>query len=192
MSKNLRALGSSAHAINDRQKEDYYATDPIAIEKLLELETFSHNIWESACGEGHLSKVLLSKGYEILSTDLIDRGYGKGGVDFLKETTQTPCDIITNPPFKHAQQFAEKGLELMQVGGKMALFLRIQFLESDTRKNFFKAFPPKTIYVASSRILCAINGQFEKDGRRMSSAACYAWFIWEKGFKGETTLKWFN
>jgi hypothetical protein len=192
MSKNLRALGSSAHAINDRQKEDYYATDPIAIESLLELETFSHNIWEVACGEGHLSKVLLLKGYDVLSTDLIDRGFGKGGVDFLKETSQTHRDIITNPPFKHAQKFAEKVINLIQNGNKVALFLRIQFLESDIRKRFFETNPPKTIYVASSRILCAINGEFDKDGKRMSSAACYAWFIWEKGFKGETTLKWFN
>lgn len=72
-------LASSHHSDVEREKHDYYATDPIAVEHLLRLETFSTNIWEPACGEGHMSKVLTEAGYNVKSTDLIDRGYGKGG-----------------------------------------------------------------------------------------------------------------
>lgn len=75
-------LGASNHTVNPRAKNDFYATDPRAIELLLNVENFSDKVWECACGEGHLSKVLESKGYDVISTDLIDRGFGTGGGRF--------------------------------------------------------------------------------------------------------------
>lgn len=72
-------LGARNYAKEDREVNDYYATEPRALEMLLGLESFSHNVWECACGEGHLSKVLTDKGYNCISTDLIYRGYGMGG-----------------------------------------------------------------------------------------------------------------
>ena len=50
--------GASNHSKEDRQNEDYYATEPKAVELLLEQETFSPYVWECACGEGHMSEVL--------------------------------------------------------------------------------------------------------------------------------------
>lgn len=67
-------LGASSHSDKDRQPDDYYATDPKAMELLLQEETFSPVIWECACGEGHLSKVLQKHGFQVISTDLIYRG----------------------------------------------------------------------------------------------------------------------
>lgn len=183
-------LGASSHSKNEREENDYYATDPIAIEKLLELESFS-NVWESACGEGHLSEVLKLNKIHGKSTDLIDRTYGVGGIDFLKQTEKWNGDIITNPPFKYAQEFAEKAIELINDGNKVALFLRIQFLETKDRKLFFKNYPPKYVYVSSSRITCAMNGDFLKY-KKTGSASCYCWFVWEKGYKSDTIIKWFN
>jgi hypothetical protein len=66
----------------------------------------------------------------------------------------------------------------------------IQFVEGQKRKIFLEKNPIKTIWVSSSRLTCAMDGDFEK--YKKSSARCYAWFIWEKGWKGETTIKWFN
>lgn len=84
--KTFTTMGASNHSDRIRPKEDYYATDPKAVELLLENETFNHSIWECACGEGHIAKVLESNGYSVISTDLIDRGYGEGGIDFLTQT----------------------------------------------------------------------------------------------------------
>ena len=82
-------LGSSNHSEKPRERNDFYATDPHALEIFLDrLEEdgvkLHTDIWECACGEGHLSKVLDSRGYKVWSTDLIDRGYGTGNTDFLK------------------------------------------------------------------------------------------------------------
>ena len=71
-------------------------------------------------------------------------------------------------------------------------FLKVQFLEGKARKKLFEKYPPKVIYVASSRLLCAKNGEFQKMRDGGGSAVAYAWFIWEKGYKGDTVVRWFN
>lgn len=187
-----KTLGASNHTDNERQNEDYYATTPIAAEMLLELETFSPNIWECACGEGHLSKVFENAGYNVRSSDLIDRGFGEIGIDFLEINTEWNGDIITNPPYKFAQEFVEKALQIIPIGNKVAMFLKLQFMEGKSRKRLFLKNPPKTIYVSSSRLMCAKNAEFEKMVAGGGSAVAYAWYVWEKGFTGTTELKWFN
>jgi len=157
-----KTLGASNHTDEERQSEDFYATTPKAAELLLQLETFYHKIWEPACGEGHLSKVFESTGYEVKSTDLMDRGFGEAGVDFLGIDNQAwDGDIITNPPYKYAQEFIEKALEIIPNGRKVAMFLKLQFMEGKARKKLFLKDPPKTVYVSSSRLMCAKNAEFE-------------------------------
>lgn len=186
-------LGASSHTDKERHIEDYYATDPIAATLLLELEDFDGRIWEPATGEGHLSKIFIEAGYDVVSSDLIDRGYGIGGFDFLSDAnTEWNGNIITNPPYKYAQQFIEKSMEIITDGKKVAMFLKIQFLEGKKRKKLFKKYPPKTVYVSSSRILCAKNGDFAKMIKGGGSAVAYAWYVWEKGHSGDTIIKWFN
>ena len=182
-------LGASNHTVKERETNDYYATEPKAIKLLLALETFSSDVWECACGEGHISEVLKTAGYNVLSTDIVDRGYGVGAVDFLKCNTHWAGDIITNPPYKYAKEFVEHSMELIQDQAKVAMFLKVQFLEGKARKKLFAKYPPKVVYVSSSRILCAKNGEFEKMRQGGGSAVAYAWFIWEKGYTGITTLK---
>lgn len=111
--KVFTTLGSSNHVPEEREAFDYYATDPRAVEMLLELEQFSPVIWEPACGEGHISKVLQAHGYEVISTDLIYRGFGDPEpLDFLKETLDDfEGDIITNPPYSMGLEFVQRALE---------------------------------------------------------------------------------
>jgi len=183
-------LGATNHSYGERETNDFYATDPKALELLLKKETFS-NVWECACGQGHLSEVLKKHKIHSKSTDLINRGYGDGMFDFLAiDNLQWNGDIVTNPPFKYAVEFVEKSLQIIPNGNKVAMFLRIQFLEAQDRKHLFQTQPPKHIYVASGRINCAKNGDFVNYGK--GSALCYAWFIWEKGFKCDSVIRWFN
>ena len=188
-----KTLGASNHTEEERENDDFYATDPVAAELLLELEQFSTNIWECACGEGHLSKVFEKHGHTVKSTDLIERGYGEGGVNFLNITDYVfDGDIITNPPYKYATDFIYKAIELIPDGHKVAMFLKIQFLEGKSRKKLFQQYPPKTVYVSSSRLLCAKNADFVGMKAGGGSAVAYAWYVWEKGYTGHTELKWFN
>ena len=112
-----------------------------------------------------------------------------GGVDFLNSSEEWDGDIVTNPPYKYAKEFVEKALDIIPPGRKVFMFLKIQFLEGQARQKLFETMQLKTVYVCTKRVLCAVNGDF-KDG--MSSAVCYAWFEWEKGYFGNPQIKWIN
>ena len=105
-------------------------------------------------------------------------------MDFLKSEEKWDGDIITNPPYKFAQEFIEHALDIIPTGRKVYMFLKLQFLEGKSRRELFRKYPPKTVFVSSSRILCAKNGDF--DGMRASggSAVAYAWYEFEKGYTG--------
>ena len=186
-------LGSSNHSEKERQLNDYYATDPHTLEIFLEKLNkdnikLHNNIWECACGEGHLSKVLEERGYNVWSTDLIYRGYGTGNTDFLKSIPdEWHGDILTNPPYKYAKEFVQKAIEIAREETYIIMLLKIQFLEGKERYKLFQKYPPKYVYINSSRQLCAMNGEFDKYN---ATAMCYCWFIWQKGFKGETIIRW--
>lgn len=190
-------MGASSHSSHDREVNDYYATEPKALSLFLDrLEkdkvSLSKNIWECACGEGHLSKELIKRGFNVLSTDLIDRGFSEyNPIDFLNvpDDEIEELDILTNPPYKYAQEFVEKALNIVADGNKVMMFLKVQFLEGQKRSKLFCENNPKYVYVSTKRLKCAINGDFESIS---SSATAYAWFVWEKGYKGDTVVRWFN
>ena len=186
-------LGASNHTENAREDNDFYATDPHALEIFLEkikkdgIE-LHNNIWECACGQGHLSRVLENKGYNVWSTDLVDRGYGETGFDFIAPLPyEWNGDILTNPPYKYAKEFVEKAMKILEKQHYCIMFLKIQFLEGQARRKMFYKYPPKYIYVNSVRQTCYINGDMSK---KMSSATCYCWYIWEKGYIGEPKVRW--
>jgi hypothetical protein len=188
-------LGASNHTVKERQTEDYYATDPVAIDGLKAVFEIPQNVWECSCGQGHLSKRLKEFGHTVYSTDLVDRGYGIGNVDFLK-TTELPKDctcILTNPPYKYALEFINHALDLLPDGGFCIMLLKTTFLEGKKRYlNLFSKNPPKYVFQFSSRLLCAKNGDFETMIKGGGSAVSYAWFVWEKGFKSDTVVRWIN
>lgn len=177
-------LGARNFALNEREDHDYYATDPKALELLLKLEKFSSNIWEPACGEGHLSEVLKRHGYKVISTDLVNRGYGEGKVDFLSCTAKFNGDIITNPPYKFGKEFVEKAIDSIPFGNRVAMFLKIQFLEGKERQKLFESNPPKTVYVSSGRLCCALNGDFENCKKKQ--CCCIRMVYLGKGIYGST------
>lgn len=183
----ILALNGISHTA-EREKNDFYATDPRAMEDLLRYETFNNNVWEPACGEGNLSEVLKKHGYNVYSTDLIDRGYQDKQINFLENNLQFDGDIITNPPFKYTTEFILKALESVPTGGKVAMFLKINYLSGQRRyKDIYSKFPPYRVYIFSQKRSCSKNNKPEgfKGG-----AMDYAWFIWEKGKFAPTELKW--
>lgn len=117
----------------------------------------------------------------LLIVDLV-----RGGYNFLEQNDIWNGDIITNPPYKYAQQFVEHGLDILPPGNKLCMFLKVQFMEGKSRRKLFDENPPKRIWVSSSRLKCGKNGVFQ------DSMVAYAWYVWEKGYTGDTTLKWFN
>lgn len=113
----------------DREPNDFYSTDPKAVRALMERLQVSKDaiIYECACGAGNLSIELESMGYNVLSTDLIDRGYGTPGIDFLQvKSIPDNCIILTNPPYKYTSKFIEHSMDLLTMGGGSSVFAKYQ------------------------------------------------------------------
>lgn len=110
-------------------------------------------------------------------------------INFLEYSGKYNGDIITNPPYKFCHQFILKALEVIEVGHKVAMFLKLTTLEGQKRYNLiYSKFPPKTIYVYVKRIGCYKNG----DTNISDLAVAYAWFVWVKGSKTDPVIKWIN
>lgn len=174
-----------------RVEHDYYATPPETTELILREIDLSGSILEPACGEGHIS-TLIKKYYpqnEIVSTDLIDRGYGETGIDFLTHDYGRKFGtIITNPPFKLAKEFIEKSLKIST--DKVIMFAKLQLLETKGRLELFRNSPLKYVYVHVERQSPWRNGSpLDEHGKPWSSAMCFAWFVWEHGYEGEPVVR---
>lgn len=188
-SKALSIVGSSRNN-GEREVDDFYPTPAYAVEELLKREKFTGSIWECACGDGAISSVLEANGYLVMSTDLIDRGYGKGGVNFLDEgmfsENKIEDNIITNPPYKYALDFILQAKKLSR--NKVAMFLKTVWLESESRYEMFqdKEYPLKTVYQFSKRVTLSKGGIKMKN----SGMIAYAWYVWDKEYKGKPTIEW--
>ena len=131
-------IGASNHTEGEREENDYYATSPIAMELILEKESFNKDVWECASGGGHLSKVLRKHGHNVRCSDIIDRTGDTEILDFLTYKGTWNGDVVTNPPYKYAQEFVEKALEIVPDGNKVAMYLKLTFLEGKKRQKMFK------------------------------------------------------
>jgi len=180
-----------------RVENDFYATHPDSVKALLKVETIIYPAWECACGEGHISKEVVGT---ILSTDLIYRNFGIGGVDFLSDETLKNMitnltditainTIITNPPFNLFQEFLEKSLQM--ANKKVIFFGKLQALEGIKRATYLETTPLRTVYVFKKRQQLMRNGkELDDNGKKMSSTMAFAWYVWEIEYTGKPTIVW--
>lgn len=182
-------VGTSA----GRPDDDFYPTPPDATEALLANEEFPSTldpskpgtIWEPACGDGAICRVLEQHGYPVYATDLNYRGYGlTNPVDFLNAPEMMVDHIITNPPFKLAEPFIRQALK--RTTGKVVMLCKLQFLEGAKRKMMFESTPLKKVYVFSKRLTMTRNGEKMAN----SGMIAFAWFVWEHGHEGPATIAW--
>ena len=172
-------LGASNHSKQERETMDYYATEPKAIDLLASKFDIPHLVWECACGGGSLSQRLKERGHEVISTDIIDRGYEgfDGECDFLSRlfhpTIEGDYAIVTNPPYKFVTEFVLTALDVLPDGCYLCLFLKTTALESRGRwEKIYKTTPPPIRLSVHRphplRQECGVRGRAEESRRRGS------------------------
>lgn len=168
----------------NRESNDFYPTPEWATLALFEREKFEGNVWECASGDGAMSKVI-EKSNECISSDIRNEEgvYGEKGIDFLR-TNRKVDNIITNPPYRFAQDFVEHSLEC--VNNKVAMLLKLVFLESKSRHSLFQRNQLKTVYVFCERLKIYKKGIIGKN----SGLIAYAWFVWDKSYRGKPNIEW--
>lgn len=167
---------------------DFYETPKWCIEKFLEKEKFEWKIVEPCSWAGAISKVLENNWYEVESFDIREDGwvYWQKWVNFLKlDNEKEYFNIVTNPPYVHWQDFIEKSLN--KTFNKVCMFLKLQFLESVGRYDFFKNTPLKKVYVFSKRpTLYPSDWPIPKNKWTIA----YAWYVWEHWYEWEPEIDW--
>lgn len=167
-------LGRDSLAV---RKDDLYETPPEATRALLAVEPLRGRVWECACGRGAISRVLQDGGCDVVSTDLVERGFGESGVDFLMETSAyAGADIIvTNPPFKLADEFVRHALTLAP---KVIMLLRWAYAEGAGRSDIIDNHLVR-VWLGKERLPFMHRDGY--DGPKNSnSGAPFAWFVFEQ------------
>jgi hypothetical protein len=173
----------------ERDPSDFYPTPEWCTEALLRNYKFDRNytIWEPACGQGHISRVLEEKGFNVFSSDLNDTGFGLHGLDFLTQQTQHRA-IITNPPYKNnlAYIFAKHAIELTEeYQGIVAMFMRTDWGSAATRAPLTQhpAFALKLEMTKRPRWIEDSTG---------SPRHCFSWYLWDWKTVGQPPRIWFD
>lgn len=172
---------------DDRDINDLYDTPTFVVEELLKREVFIGNIWEPACGHGNISNTLKQfLKNNIIYSDLNNYGLGNESIDFLKYDGVPQDNIITNPPYSLALDFVLQAKNYSKC--KIAMLLRTLFLEGKNRYYMFndREFPLKSVYQFSRRVNMTHT---EQHGKRNGIIA-FAWFVWDKEYKGKPTIDW--
>lgn len=180
---------------NKRNKNDYYQTPYSMTKQLLEVENFEGSILEPSCGAGAIVKILRDHGNPVDYCDLNNEfsltGVFKNFKDFINDDFEKYDNIITNPPFSLAKEFILKAKQI--ANNKIAMLLPLNYLHGVSRYNeIYKdaAFPLKTVYVFCRYGL--LEDTVREDGTYKAGMMVYAWYIWDKSYKGEPRIRWLN
>lgn len=190
------AQRSSPKAYRERPRRiphEFYPTPPEAVRALLSVEAFDGDIWEPACGDGAISKTLSEAGHAVVSTDLVDQGFGEPGVDFLQQTLPRAKHIITNPPYGRglADAFIRRALTLTRLsGGAVAMLLNLQSLCHSVRTPRWRNAPPAAIYAVDD-IVCWPEDRYGPAPRHIIKHR-YCWVVWRPGHQGDTIFNWLS
>ncbi len=178
MTAKMAKAGSVNRSSEYRGDDDHYPTPGGATWALDKLKILPKKVWEPACGGGHMSRVLMAAGHDVISTTLVDRGFGVTGVDFLKTTKLLAPAIVTNPPYNIANDFVAHALSLEP--DIACFFLRLKWLEGRRRhKLIFASNPVDSVQVFIERVKFFAGDIPEADQPGWNTEA-FAWFIWSK------------
>ena len=187
------STGNRVHAIKDR-KNDLYETPAVAVRALLKVECIPLCVWEPCCGPGAIVKELRATGRAVIAHDLVDYGCPDSSAkrDFLMERKSpdgVPA-IVTNPPFKLAEEFVEHALELVP---EVYMLLRVAFLEG---LRWERALKP---HLARVHVFAPRLPMMHRDGWdgpvNSNSGMAFGWFAFQRDWArkgGHPTVNWVN
>jgi hypothetical protein len=176
-----KSAQAGQHSYQERDR-DLYETPACAVEALLRVESIPHFVWEPACGPGAIVRVLRDHGHEVFASDVVDYGWGHVVRDFFEYSGEMQC-VLTNPPYQLAEEFVRHALKHSPL---VIMLLRLAFLESERRTEILESSGLARVHVFRKRLPMMHRAGWT--GPRASSAMPFAWFVWERGYRGPTTI----
>ena len=174
----------------DRQQNDFYPTPDWVTDALLDCVTLRGPVWEACCGDGAMARVIEARGVPVVSSDLVDRGYGRPGVDFLASRSflDGARSMVTNPPYGDGggsakgvnapgalHRFVRHAIDLTErADGQLALLVRFQWMAGKRAAALISSGPLSRVVVLTRRIRW-----FELDERTTNGQHHHAWLFWD-------------
>jgi hypothetical protein len=169
----------------NQHPDGFHPTPPRGARALLARESFKGVVWECACGDGAISRILEAAGLEVISTDLVDRGYGRGGHDFLADNATLADHIVSNPPYGPARgraaKFVEHALTRIRAGGTVCMLLRTNWEAPQAHRRLMAKCCRK--YTFSKRLEMHRGGY---TGKKHSPQLDVSWYVFSNEHSGPT------
>lgn len=172
----------------ERQAQDWYVEPRRAIDELLDVETFRGLISDPACGGGNIVQACLDRGLPAIGSDIVDRGWRSPKLagddpqlrDFLEQRATSAMNIITNPPFNLAVEFALHAMELVE--GKVCILQRTTWLEGERRyQALFSKGHLMRVWQFRSRISMPPG---DSTSPAVGGSVAFAWFVFSRAHNG--------
>jgi hypothetical protein len=180
-------VAMSPHA---ERNDDFYPTPECAVRALLRVEQLSGTIWECACGDGAIVRVLRQAGHKVIATNLVDYGCpdSTSGVDFLTEhrAPDGVDTILTNPPFMFAAQFVRHALTLVP---RVVMFLRLLFIEGQGRCDIIDGGQLRRLYPFIDRLPMMHRHGWDGPRADNSPQLQFAWFCWDRNYRDDIIVR---
>lgn len=144
-------------------------------------------VWEPAVGDGRIAQVLQADGFDVIGSDIVDRGWPGTVVRSLYDWTEAPAPIVfTNPPYGEINARDGHGRWLRHLMGLQPRLV-IMLLSADwpfARQNGMDAL--HGAHPVSVEYRCCWKIDFRGAG---SPPQRNSWFVWDAEHQGETVVR---
>lgn len=173
----------------ERNENDFYVEPEWCSRRLLQEEKFEGDIWDPCCGFGTIVKSAIEEGFAALGTDIVNRGYPSMHMtkDFLKVKASGTVNIVCNPPFNLAREFAEQALKCTT--GKIAMIFPTARLNA---ARWLEEMPLRRVWLMTPRPSMPPGHVIARGEKPGGGKMDFCWFVLEPGYRGKPQLRWLH
>jgi hypothetical protein len=185
----MSSLPGALRALHQRPRwdRDWYVEPAWAVEALFDMVRFVGAIHDPCCGGGTIPKVARGRGFMATGSDIINRGFGEGEIDFLTDRRRR-FNVVMNPPYNRAERFVQYALQIVEF--KVAVIVPLNFTAGQARsQSLFLPHPPARQIVLSKRPSMPPGGT---DIPAKGGTTDYCWLVWDHDHDGPTIAEWWN
>lgn len=172
-----------------RQQHEHYVEPHWVDRRLFAVERFVWPIWDPSCGWGRIGDAASDHSGGCISTDLIRRGYGTGGIDFLKTKRMRggAKSIICNPPFDLMEEFATHAINLG--AEKVAMIALVRRLPA---ARWLRKTPLSCVWLLTPRPSMPTGGHIRNGGKVGGGTQDFCWLVWTSGHSTSPAMRWLS
>lgn len=179
----------------ERDPLDWYVEPHECSAALFQLEEFVGTVWDPACGSGRIVEQAQKASLPAFGTDIVRRSdFCQSQMDFLdRPSTPEFANIVTNPPFSHAEDFVREAIRITPVGGKIAVILPLVWVSGfSSKRDWLPHSPLKTLYPISPRPSMPPGKVIEAGIKAGNGTKDFAWLVWQVGYSGNASVRFMN